>query len=97
LSEIVESVLGSPFQARIFTCVNGRMRAALAGGMAAALWGVQEPRDKRLFRCDYSDVAVLGKAARGESGVPRLLTNARAFGQATWRHAPFGAVLGRLA
>ena len=35
--------------------------------------------------------------ARGESGVPALLTNPRAFGQATWRHAFFGAVLGRLA
>lgn len=35
--------------------------------------------------------------ARGEPGVPRLLTNGRAFAQATWRHALFGAVLGRLA
>lgn len=137
------------------------MRSALAGAAAATLWGIQEPLDKRLFHCHYSDVAVLGKAvtrgaawpavglgihavngavfglvfhevrrrvsrdplrlavgmalvehvavfpiayfvdryhpARGESGVPRLLTNPRAFGQATWRHALFGAVLGRLA
>jgi hypothetical protein len=35
--------------------------------------------------------------ARGERGVPRLLTNPRVFAQATWRHALFGAVLGRLA
>ncbi|MBD0348743.1 MAG: hypothetical protein ICV59_06290 [Thermoleophilia bacterium] len=119
-----------------------------------------EPVDQRLFRCDYSDIALLGKAvarrhwrpvgfamhaangaafglafhtlrrrtgapprrlavaaalaehvalypllyfvdrfhpARGEPGVPRLLTNRRAFGQATLRHAVFGAVLGRLA
>ena len=141
--------------------MNGRIRSALAGATAATLWGLQEPLDKRLFRCDYSDVAVLGKAvtrgaawpavglgvhavngavfglvfyevkrrvsldprrlavgmalaehvalfpltyfvdrfhpARGESGVPSLLTNRRAFGQATWRHALFGAVLGRLA
>ena len=42
--------------------VNGRVRSALAGASAAALWGLQEPLDKRLFRCDYSDVAVLGKA-----------------------------------
>ena len=140
--------------------VKGRIRSALAGAAAATLWGLQEPLDKRLFRCHYSDVAVLGKAvtrgatwpaigfglhaingavfglvfyevrhrvsleprrlavgmalmehvalfpltyfvdrfhpARGESGVPRLLTNVRAFGQATWRHALFGAVLGRL-
>jgi hypothetical protein len=42
--------------------VNGRIRSALAGATAATLWGLQEPLDKRLFRCDYSDVAVLGKA-----------------------------------
>jgi hypothetical protein len=35
--------------------------------------------------------------ARGEEGIPPLLTNPRAFLQATWRHALFGAVLGRLA
>lgn len=35
--------------------------------------------------------------ARGEPGVPPLLTNPRAFAQATWRHALFGFVLGRLA
>jgi hypothetical protein len=35
--------------------------------------------------------------ARGEPGVPPLLGNPRAFAQATWRHAVFGTVLGRLA
>lgn len=35
--------------------------------------------------------------ARGEPGVPPLLTNPRAFAQATWRHALFGVVLGGLA
>jgi hypothetical protein len=138
-----------------------RWRAAAAGAAAAIAWGAVEPLDQRLFRCDYSDIAVLGKAftrgpawrplglalhavngavfglvfdevrrrvrvdpsrlalgmalseniasyplsyfvdrfhpARGEPGVPRLLTNARAFGQATVRHALFGLVLGRLA
>ena len=34
--------------------------------------------------------------ARGEPGVPPLL-DPRAFAQATWRHAVFGAALGRLA
>ena len=141
--------------------MNGRLRSVLAGATAAAIWGLQEPLDKQLFRCDYSDVAVMGKAvtrgrawpvvglgmhavngalfglvfhevrgrasvdarrlalamaltehialyplsyfvdrfhpAAGESGVPPLLTNPRAFSQATWRHALFGAVLGRLA
>jgi hypothetical protein len=35
--------------------------------------------------------------ARGEVGVPPLLTNSRAFAQATWRHTLFGLVLGRIA
>jgi hypothetical protein len=34
--------------------------------------------------------------ARGSAGIPKLMTP-RAFGQATVRHALFGAVLGRLA
>jgi hypothetical protein len=34
--------------------------------------------------------------ARGERGVPPLLANGRAFGQATVRHALFGVVLGLL-
>ena len=124
------------------------------------MWAAQEPLDQRVFGCDYSDVAVLGKAltrrhwrgvglalhaangavfglvyhearrivrveprklalgmalaehlalcplfyfvdryhpARGEPGVPQAFTSARAFGQATWRHGLFGALLGRLA
>jgi hypothetical protein len=138
-----------------------RVRAAAAGAAAAVVWGLAEPLDQRLLRCDYSDVALLGKAvtrgprwrvagfavhaangvvfglvfdelrrrvpvgprklavgmalaehvslyplcalidryhpARGEPGIPPLLTNPRAFAQATWRHLVFGAVLGRLA
>jgi hypothetical protein len=35
--------------------------------------------------------------ARGEPGVPPLLTSRRAFVQATWRHLLFGALLGRAA
>jgi hypothetical protein len=133
----------------------------MAGAVAATIWSALEPIDKRLFRCDYSDVAVLGKAvtrgpallplgltmhavngaifglafdearrrvpieprrlalgmalaehvalyplgyfvdryhpARGEEGVPPLLTNPRAFAQATVRHMLFGILLGRLA
>jgi hypothetical protein len=129
-----------------------------AGAVAATVWGLQEPLDQELFGCDYSDVAVLGKAvtrgprwrtvgfvvhalngagfglvyhearrrlpveprrlalgmalaehvmlyplchlvdryhpARGEPGVPPLAKNPRAFAQATWRHALFGALLG---
>lgn len=137
-----------------------RTRAALAGAAAATAWGLLEPLDKRIFRCDYSDIALLGKAvaprhwraagfaihaangavfgvayrevwlrtgvdarrlalglalaehvalyplcgiidrlhpARGEEGIPPLLTNRRAFGQAFVRHALFGWLLGRFA
>jgi hypothetical protein len=135
-------------------------RAAAAGATSALVWAATEPLDRRLFRCDYSDIALLGKAvsrrhwrpiglamhalngaafglafdlvrrrtdakpvrlalgmavaentalwplcvlldryhpARGEPGVPPLARNGRAFAQATWRHALFGAVLGALA
>ena len=135
-----------------------RLRSAAAGAVAATVWGLAEPLDQRLLRCDYSDVAVLGKAvtrgpgwrlagfalhavngavfglafeelrrrvpvpprrlavamalaehsalyplcavidryhpARGEPGIPPLLTNPRAFAQATWRHLLFGLVMG---
>ncbi len=47
----------------------------------------------------YPLVALVARwhPARGEPGVPRLAGNPRAFALATWRHALFGAVLGRLA
>ena len=38
------------------------MNAAAAGAVAATTWALLEPLDRRLFRCDYSDVALLGKA-----------------------------------
>lgn len=141
--------------------MDERTRAAVAGATAATVWAAVEPFDRRVFGCDYSDVALLGKAvtrsrawpvagvvvhalngaifglafhearrvtgarprplafamalgehltlwplgtlsdrfhpARGEPGVPRLIGNRRAFAQATFRHALFGSVLGRLA
>jgi hypothetical protein len=136
------------------------LHPAFAGAVAATAWAALEPLDRRIFRCDYSDVLLLGKAftrgrlarplgltlhalngamfglaydqarrrlpvpdgrlalamalvehvtlyplayfvdryhpARGEEGVPKLLTNPRAFGQVTVRHALFGVLLGRL-
>ncbi len=36
-------------------------RFAAAGAVAATAWALLEPLDRRLFRYDYSDVAVLGK------------------------------------
>jgi hypothetical protein len=137
-----------------------RLRSAAAGAVAAGVWAAQEPLDRRLFRHDYSDVALLGKLvtrgpawrpaglaihlangavfgvvydearrrvdvnprrlalgmalgehltlfslgavvdryhpARGQPGLAPLFC-ARGFVQATWRHALFGWVLGRLA
>jgi hypothetical protein len=141
--------------------MTGSARAAAAGAVAATIWALQEPLDQRVLRCDFSDVAILGKGvtggprwreagfalhalngalfglafhaarsrssvpprqlafamamtehvaswplcglvdryhpARGEPGIPPLLTSGRAFAQATWRHALFGVLLGRLA
>jgi hypothetical protein len=124
--------------------MSPRVRAAAAGAVAALVWGLQEPLDRRVFGCDYSDVLFLGRGRRslgfavhmangalfgvafdaarrrvdvdqrrlalalavGEhialwpfiSLVDRdLVTSPRAFAQATYRHALFGFVLGRLA
>ena len=64
-----------------------RTRAALAGAAAATAWGLLEPVDRRLFRCDYSDIALLGKAVtRGRGwrplGFALHAANGAAFGLA---------------
>ncbi len=41
--------------------MHSRVRSALAGAAAAIAWAPLELLDTRLLRCDYSDVAVLGK------------------------------------
>jgi hypothetical protein len=51
------------------------MRAPLAGAIAATVWGLQEPLDRRLFRCDYSDVRLVG-------GLPVHALNGALFGLA---------------
>jgi len=51
------------------------MRAALAGAIAATVWGLQEPLDRRLFGCDYSDVRLVG-------GLPVHALNGALFGAA---------------
>ena len=43
--------------------MHPRLKAVAAGSVAALVWGVLEPFDRRLFRHDYSDVAVLGPLA----------------------------------
>jgi len=45
-----------------------RLRAAAAGATAATAWALLEPIDQRILRCDYSDVAVLGKALTRRRG-----------------------------
>ena len=55
------------------------VRGALAGGIAAGVWVLQQPLDKRVFGCGYDDVELLGRAV-----VPRA-------GRATWY--PLGLVL----
>jgi hypothetical protein len=48
-----------------------RLRSAGAGATAATAWALLEPVDRLLFRCDYSDVAILGKAVtKGPSWRP---------------------------
>jgi hypothetical protein len=60
-------------------------RGAAAGVIAAALWAVQQPLDKRVFRSDYDDVALLGKLVTRRSwwpipGLALHLGNGAAFG-----------------
>jgi hypothetical protein len=64
-----------------------RTRAALAGAAATLVWGALEPLDMRLFRHDYSDVAMLGKLvtrtrAWPAAGVAVHATNGALFGLA---------------
>jgi len=108
------------------------------------IWGLQEPLDRRVFGCDYSDVLFLGRGRRSVGFVVhalngalfglgfdivrqrvdvderrlavtlalaehmvlwpfiglvdrRLVASPNAFAQATYRHALFGVILGRLA
>ncbi len=124
--------------------MSPRVRAAAAGAVAAVVWGLQEPLDRRVFGCEYSDVLFLGRGRRSLGFVVhaangalfgvafdaarrrvtvdqrrlalglalaehlatwpliglvdrQLVTSGRAFAQATYRHALFGLILGRLA
>ena len=61
------------------------LQAALAGATAAAVWGLVEPYDQRLFRFPYSDIAILGK----------LVTRGPHWRAAGWTmHVVNGAVAG---
>jgi hypothetical protein len=61
------------------------LHPAAAGAVAATVWSVLEPVDQRIFRSDYSDVAVLGKAVtRSPAWLPTGLA----------LHAVNGAIFG---
>ncbi len=67
--------------------MSSRARSAAAGAAAAAAWGLLEPLDRRVFRCDYSDVALLGKlVTRGHgwraAGFALHVANGAVFGLA---------------
>jgi hypothetical protein len=70
--------------------ING----GLAGALAAAVWAVQQPIDKRLFGTDYDDVEILGKlVTRGPSwhpaGLALHMANGAAFGAGYSLARPF--------
>jgi hypothetical protein len=63
------------------------VRAAVAGAGAALAWAALEPLDTRLFRLDYSDVALLGKLVTRSrwwpaAGLALHAANGAAFGMA---------------
>ncbi|MBS1871309.1 MAG: hypothetical protein JSS99_16785 [Actinobacteria bacterium] len=63
-------------------------RGALAGGLAAAVWALQQPLDKRVFRGGYDDVELLGRAL-----LPRA-PRSRWYPLGLALHVQNGAVLG---
>jgi hypothetical protein len=62
------------------------LRGALAGAVAAGVWVVQQPLDKRLFGVPYDDTELLGKV------VTRRTVPARVIGTAM--HLANGALFG---
>jgi hypothetical protein len=48
--------------------MSRRVRAAVAGAVAATVWGLQEPFDQRVFRCRYSDIRIVGWVVHAANG-----------------------------
>jgi hypothetical protein len=44
------------------------LRGAVSGAVAAAVWAVQQPLDKRVFSSRYDDIELLGKAVTRDAG-----------------------------
>ncbi|HWC87353.1 MAG TPA: hypothetical protein VG388_12505 [Solirubrobacteraceae bacterium] len=69
------------------------LRGAVSGAVAACLWAVQQPLDKRVFESHYDDIELLGKAVtQGDSwypvGLAMHLQNGAMFGAAYANLAP---------
>jgi hypothetical protein len=70
------------------------LRGAVAGGVAAAVWALEQPLDKRLLDGDYDDTEILGKlVTRGSEwravGVAIHIGNGALFGGAYALGKPF--------
>jgi hypothetical protein len=70
------------------------LRGAVCGAVAAAVWALQQPLDKRLFSSGYDDVELLGRAVtRGDGWYPAGLAlhmqNGAVFGAVYAHLAPF--------
>ena len=68
-------------------------RGAAAGAVAASVWALQQPLDRRVFRVPYDDTELLGKlVTRGRgwpvAGVALHVLNGAAFGALYARVAP---------
>jgi len=51
--------------------VQKSLRGAVAGAVAAAAMTLEEPLDKRVFKCEYDDIEILGKlVTRGDEWRP---------------------------
>jgi hypothetical protein len=85
-----------PLQLRVLSLGIDRtrtLRGAVCGAVAAAVWALEQPLDKRVFGCAYDDVELLGKAvSRGAGWYPAGLAlhmqNGAAFGAAYANLAP---------
>jgi len=44
------------------------LRGALSGALAAAVWALEQPLDKRIFNCSFDDVELLGKFVTRKDG-----------------------------
>jgi hypothetical protein len=69
------------------------LRGALAGAVAAAVWAVQQPLDRRLFAVPYDDTELLGRwVVRGPgwrpAGVALHVANGAVFGAVYANVAP---------